>query len=143
MGVGNGFHEVRLQTDESITKVFKGYQDAGIIIVFTEESALSLEDLLGTAWNTYHAGFKYVHERSGQVLRPAESFPEGVAPKRLRSSWAQCAEQGGYVRILRYCSRSRTIFPYRPQNGRNPAISVNHFLVPRGLAEVYGLSPNE
>ena len=139
MVVGNGFHEVRNQTDESITAVFKGYQDAGIIIVFTEESALMNEDLLSTAWNTYHAGFRYVHERAGQVLRPAETF-SGVPTKGYyRSSWAHCAEEAGYVRVREFCSRSRTIFPYMPKNGRNPAISVNHFLVPRELAEEFGL----
>ena len=140
MVVGNGFHEVREQTDESIAGVFKGYHDAGIIIVFTEESALMDEDLIETAWNTYHAGFRYVHERSGQVLRPAENFPEIQSEGFLRSSWAHCAEQAGYLRLREYCSRSRTIFPYRPKNGRNPAISVNHFLVPRSVAKDLGIS---
>jgi len=69
--VGNGFHEVRGQTDERMVEVFRGYEEAGLLLLFTEESALSVDDLLETAWNTYHAGFKYVHERSGQGLRPA------------------------------------------------------------------------
>lgn len=139
MVVGNGFHEVRNQTDESITAVFNEYCEAGIIIVFTEESALMTQDLIETAWNTYHAGFKYVHERSGQVLRPAESNPEALESDSLRSSWAECAKQAGYLRIPEYCSRTRTIFPYRPRNGRNPAISVNHFLVPEKLAQELGI----
>ncbi len=139
MVVGNGFHEARCQTDETMTEVFKGYHDAGLIIVFTEESALLDDDLLATAWNTYHAGFRYVHNRSGQMLRPADPAPEPRVGKPLRASWSHCAGQAGYVRVEQYCSRSRTIFPYRPRSGRNPAISVNHFLVPGPLAERLGL----
>ncbi len=139
MVVGNGFHEARCQTDETMTEVFKGYHDAGLIIVFTEESALLDDDLLATAWNTYHAGFRYVHNRSGQMLRPADPAPEPLVGKPLRASWSHCAGQAGYVRVEQYCSRSRTIFPYRPRSGRNPAISVNHFLVPGPLAERLGL----
>ena len=71
MVVGNGFHEVRGQTDQRVIQIFRDYPDAGLILLFTEESALCVANLLETAWNSYHAGFKYVHERSGQGLRPA------------------------------------------------------------------------
>jgi hypothetical protein len=134
MVVGNGFHEVRDQTDDGITAVFRGYHDAGIVLLFTEESALSVDDLQETAWNTYHAGFRYVHERSGQHLRPAEARVTGTLEDHLSTSWAECATRAGYVRVERFCRRGRTIYPYPPPSGHNPAVSVTHFLVPSALA---------
>lgn len=135
MIVGNGFHEVRGQTDERVTDIFKGYHDAGLILLFTEESALSVDHLLETAWNTYHAGFKYVHERSGQGLRPARKGPGAHTGPALPMSWHQCASQAGYFPLDAFTSRTRTIFPYAPANGFNPAISVNHFFIPEALAQ--------
>lgn len=135
MIVGNGFHEVRGQTDERVIDIFKGYHDAGLILLFTEESALSVEHLQETAWNTYHAGFKYVHERSGQGLRPARKGPGPMMGPPLPMSWHECASQAGYFPLDAYISRTRTIFPYAPDDGFNPAISVNHFFIPRALAQ--------
>ena len=140
MIVGNGFHEVRNQTDSLMEEVFRGYQEAGIILLFTEESALSVDDLLATAWNTYHAGFKYVHQRSGQGLRPASKGPISKLGRPLPASWNECATKAGYVRLSDLSTRTRTIFPYRPGNDHNPAISVNHFFVPARLAEEINLS---
>ncbi len=137
MIVGNGFHEVRGQTDERMVEVLRGYADAGIVLLFTEESALSVDDLLATAWNTYHAGFRYVHEKSGQGLRPAEAMPPSRFP--LPKSWHECTAQAGYVRVEKFSSRSRTIYPTAPHGGHNPSISANHFCVPRALAERLGL----
>jgi hypothetical protein len=134
MVVGNGFHEVRGQTDERMVAVFEGYARAGLVLLFTEESALALDDLLQTAWNTYHAGFRYVHERSGQGLRPAMPQPPSRLGKPLPASWAECATRAGYVRVEAYCGRSRTIYPHTPPSGLNPSISVNHFFVPSALA---------
>lgn len=140
MIVGNGFHEVRGQTDARMIAVFEGYERAGIVLLFTEESALAIDDLVETAWNTYHAGFRYVHERSGQGLRSATARPllplEGARP----ASWTECAERAGYVRLERYCRRGRTVYPYPPPGGHNPAISVNHFLAPRRIATALGLA---
>ncbi|MCG8606624.1 hypothetical protein MJD09_16775, partial [bacterium] len=68
MMVGNGFHEIREQTNEKMVDVLRAYREAGFILIFVEESALHDEALLRTAWNTYHAGFRYVHEISGQEL---------------------------------------------------------------------------
>lgn len=133
MLVGNGFHEVRRQTDERMVEVFRGYAEAGIVLLFTEESALAVDDLLRTAFNTYHAGFRYVHERSGQGLRPATPTPEPGLGPRLRASWAECATRGGYRRADAWCVRGRTIYPYTPANGHNPAVSVSHLFVPEGL----------
>jgi hypothetical protein len=126
MVVGNGFHEVRSQTNESMTEVFKGYCDAKILLIFTEESGLADSDLLETAWNTYHAGFRYVHELSGQGLRPSLDKAEHV-----RFSWKKCAELAGYDVLQNYTSRTRTIFPHPKKNGYNPAISVTYFCVPK------------
>jgi hypothetical protein len=78
------------------------------------------DDLVETAWNTYHAGFRYVHERSGHGLRGATARPplplEGARP----ASWTECAERAGYVRLERYCRRGRTVYPYPPPGGHNP-----------------------
>ena len=109
------------------------------MLLFTEESALSVDDLLHTAWNTYHAGFKYVHERSGQGLRPAIPAPPSALDGPLPASWTECATAAGYVRANAFCSRSRTIYPYTPASGHNPAISVNHFFVPAQVASALGL----
>lgn len=140
MMVGNGFHEVRDQTDESMVEVFKGYHDAGILLLFTEENALSVDDLRATAWNTYHAGFKYVHEKSGQCLRPADPRPPVKLGRPLRAPWSECAQRAGYIRLDDYCTRTRTIYPYTPRHGFNPSISVNHFFIPADLAKELGLS---
>jgi hypothetical protein len=133
MVVGNGFHEVRRHTDARMVEVFRGYAEAGFLLLFTEESALAVDDLLRTAFNTYHAGFRYVHERSGQGLRPASPTPEPGLGPRLRASWTECATRAGYQRADAYCVRGRTIYPYTPANGHNPALSVSHFFVPPGL----------
>ncbi len=139
MVVGNGFHEVRAQSDEEMVEVFRGYRAAGIVLVFTEESALSVDDLLQTAWNTYHAGFKYLHEKSGQGLRPAFARPPQQHGPSLPLSWNECATRAGYVRVHGVCKRSRTIYPYPPKRGVNPAIRVNHFFVPGAIAKELGL----
>lgn len=134
MVVGNGFHEVRDQTDVKMTAVLKGYADAGIVLLFTEETGLSVSDLLETAWNTYHAGFKYVHERSGQGLRPAEERAPSPFERTPPLSWSECATAAGYVRVDAFSPRGRTVHPYTPASGVNPSITVTHFCVPRALA---------
>jgi hypothetical protein len=140
MLVGNGFHEVRGQTDDGMVDVFRGYHDAGVLLLFTEENALSIDDLRATAYNTYHAGFRYVHDKSGQGLRPAVPSP---TPPRLghplRAAWNECARRAGYVRADAYSTRTRTVYPYTPKSGHNPSISVNHFFVPRPIADALGL----
>lgn len=139
MLVGNGFHEVRDQSDEKMVEVFEGYGRVGILLLFTEESALSIDDLRATAWNTYHAGFRYVHEKSGQALRPAEPGPASRLGPPLRAAWSECARRAGYVRADAYCSRTRSIHPYPPKSGSNPSISVSHFFVPAALSDRIGL----
>ena len=134
MMVGNGFHEIRQQTNEKMLEVFQGYQQAGLVLVFTEESALHDEALLDTAWNTYHAGFRYVHELSGQGLRPAVERDNAA-----RWSWRKCATLGGYVVLDAYSYRSRTIYPHKRPHHKNPSISVTYFCVPHKLAEELGL----
>ncbi len=132
MMVGNGFHEVRSQTNEAMIEVFRQYAQAGIVLIFTEESGLSDADLLATGWNTYHAGFRYVHELSGQGLRPA--IDRGDAPDG-RYSWGKCATIAGYRVMKQFTSRTRKIFPHPRTDGYNPAISVNYFCVPVLLAD--------
>jgi len=139
MLVGNGFHEVRDQTDERMVEVFRGYQEAGILLLFTEENALSVDDLRATAWNTYHAGFKYLHEKSGQGLRPADPRPPVRLGRAMRAAWSACAQDAGYRRAEAYCSRTRTIYPYTPPSGHNPSISVSHMFVPARIADRIGI----
>jgi hypothetical protein len=139
MLVGNGFHEVRDQPDERMVAVFEGYERAGFVLLFTEESALSVDDLLETAWNTYHGAFRYVHERSGQTLRPAAAGPPSQLGAPLPASWTECAVRAGYVRVAAHSKRGRTIHPYPPATGSNPAISVNHFFVPGRIAQKLGI----
>jgi len=140
MLVGNGFHEIRGQSDERMVDVFSAYERAGILLLFTEENALSVDDLLETAWNTYHAGFRYVHERSGQGLRPALPAAPSTMGRPLPASWTECATKAGYVRASEFCDRSRTIYPYPTANGHNPSISHNHFFVPGRIARKLGLT---
>lgn len=140
MIVGNGFHEIRGQDDDKMVAVFEAYERAGLILLFTEENALSVDDLLETAWNTYHSGFRYVHERSGQGLRPATAPAPSTHGRPLPASWTECATRAGYVRADDYCSRSRTIYPYPTSNGHNPSISVNHFFVPGRIAREIGIT---
>ena len=130
MVVGNGFHEVRGQTDARMVEVFREYAEAGIVLLFTEETALGVNDLLQTAWNTYHAGFRYVHEKSGQGLRPAHP-DQRTTPDTHPASWRECAQQAGYEAVEAFCRRGRTVYPYPPRRDYNPAISVNYFFAPR------------
>ncbi|MEZ4322213.1 MAG: hypothetical protein R3F61_32370 [Myxococcota bacterium] len=140
MMVGNGFHEVRGQTDASMVEVFRGYHDAGIVLIFTEENALSSDDIRETAYNTYHAAFRYVHALSGQGLRPADRRPPSRSGHLLPTAWAECGRQAGYVPVPEYTVRSRTIFPAPNADGHNPSISVTHFFVPGPLASRLGIS---
>ena len=133
MIVGNGFHEVRGKDDDGMVAVFRAYCDAGFVLLFTEENALRIDDLLATAWNTYHAGFRYVHEKSGQGLRPADPALPSSFGKPLQRSWRECAEKAGYVHVDKYSSKSRTVYPLAPKDRANPSISGNHFCVPARL----------
>lgn len=134
MVVGNGFHEVRNQTNEKMVGVFRDYCQAGIVLLFTEESGLMNEDLLATGWNTYHAGFRYVHDISGQGLRPALDRDDG-----RNYSWRKCAELGGYCVLQEFTTRTRTIYPHPRQDGYNPSISVNYFCVPQSICRALGV----
>lgn len=136
MVVGNGFHEIREQTNDKMIDVFRQYQEAGFILVFAEESALHDEALLRTAWNTYHAGFRYVHEISGQGLRPAWERDQG----HTRWSWRKCATVGGYTVLEKYSYRSRTIYPHKRPVHKNPSISETYFCIPQNLAKSIKIS---
>ncbi len=131
MMVGNGFHEIRDQTNEKMIAVFKGYQEAGFLLIFTEETALSDKDLLNTAWNTYHAGFRYVHELSGQGLRPSWDS------ERARGvwGWRKCARMACYEVLDEFTRNTRTIYPFKKPFKRNPSISVTYFCVPKSIAD--------
>ena len=140
MIVGNGFHEVRQQTDQGMQSVFEAYCQAGLVLLFTEETALSIRDQIATAWNTYHPAFRYTHEKSGQGLRPSELNPPDPFGAVMPMSWTDCAEQGGYVCLEAYCRKGRTIFPHPGPDGRNPTTNVTYFFVPKTIAASLGLT---
>ncbi len=125
MIVGNGFHEARGVSDEGMTEIFRTLQEAGIILVFVEETGLSTEQLRKTAWNTYNPGFRWVHETSGQLLRPAV---DGPASQRL--SWLSCVLKANYAVLDEYSRRTRRIMPCDLPPPVNPWISVTLFCVP-------------
>ncbi len=135
MMVGNGFHEIRNQSNEKMVDVFRQYCEAGFLLIFTEESALRDIDLINTAWNTYHAGFRYVHEMSGQGLRPI--WDEGESSERW--GWRRCAEEAGYVILDDFSHRTRTIYPFSLPDRENPSISMTYFCVPSPLAAELGV----
>ena len=140
MVVGNGFHEVRQQTDERMIAVFAEYCRAGLVLLFTEETALSIRDQIATAWNTYHPAFRYTHEKSGQGLRPSEKNPPDPFGAVMPLSWIECAEAAGYRCLEKYCRKGRTIFPFPGPDGRNPTTNVTYFFIPSALAEDLHLS---
>jgi hypothetical protein len=140
MIVGNGFHEVREQTTHKMINVFKAYQDAGIILIFTEETGHGTRLLQQTAWNTYHSGFRYVHEKSGQGLRPATEPPRSKHIENWPKSWRHCVSEAGYMYLTDYTHATRQVLPYEPENGFNPAISVTHFCIPKNLGLRLGLN---
>ncbi len=130
MIVGNGFHEVRNQTDDRMIKVFEAYRETGLVVVFVEESGLTVEQLRRSAWNSYHAGFRWVHQTSGQGLRPP--WPTGEARSKL--SWSECAERAGYEVIAKYTKGTRSLLPLDLPRDENPQISVTYFCVPKATA---------
>jgi hypothetical protein len=140
MIVGNGFHEVREQTTHKMIDVFKAYHDAGIILIFTEETGHETDLLKETGWNTYHSGFRYVHEKSGQGLRPATDPPRPQQAESWPKSWHHCVTQAGYLYLKEYTHSTRQVLPYTPEDGFNPAISVTHFCIPQDLGRRLGLN---
>jgi hypothetical protein len=139
MMVGNGFHEIRNQTNEKMLEVFGIYQKAGILIIFTEETGLTDTDLLATAWNTYHAGFRFVHEMSGQGLRP--SWNRRYLQKVW--SWRRCAQKAGYYLHEDFTLGTRPIYPIPKKGRENPSISVTYFCIPEMLSKTLGFKSVE
>jgi hypothetical protein len=126
MIVGNGFHEARGKSDEEMVALLRLYREAGIIVVFTEESGLTGAQIRAAAWNTYHAGFRYTHQISGQ--RPKPPWP--MDPPGAILSWLECFERAGYRVPREYRRGTRTIFPCDLPEARNPPISVTFLCMP-------------
>jgi hypothetical protein len=136
MMVGNGFHEIRAQTDKGIADVLAEYCRAGLVLILTEESLLDDDSLRATAWNTYHGGFRYLHTVSGQWLRPY-----GRRDKALgRDCWRACLSRAGYLISEEFTVKSRPIFPCDDSPVPNPPISVTYFCVPEELARILSLT---
>ncbi|MBL9164755.1 MAG: hypothetical protein JNL18_18655 [Planctomycetaceae bacterium] len=130
MMVGNGFHEIRAQTDEGIAAVLGEYCRAGLVLILTEESLLDDDSLRATAWNSYHGGFRYLHTVSGQWLRPYGHRDEALG----RDCWGACLSRAGYLISEEFSVKSRPIFPCDDSPVSNPPISVTYFCVPEELA---------
>ncbi len=122
--VGNGFHEVRLD-DAGTIAVARSYREANASVAFSEESALSLEQILEAGWGTYHAGFLWCHETSGQRLHAPWLYEDAMP----RQSWKEIFEEAGYR--IAATKGTRRIFPCPLPPERNPNISVSFFCVPR------------
>jgi hypothetical protein len=135
MVVGNGFHEIRDQGEAGMIAVLRQYQEAGLVLLFTEETALSITDQKQTGWNTYHPAFRYVHEKSGQGLRPAAEGPADPLGPAMPMSWTAVADAAGYVLLEGFSRRGRTIYPHPRADGHNPSTSVIYFFVPQGLVQ--------
>ncbi|MDO8519120.1 MAG: hypothetical protein Q7T11_03025, partial [Deltaproteobacteria bacterium] len=107
VAVGAGFHEVRNKTDEQMIEIFEKYRKAGIVLAFVETTDFTTEQIRASGWQSYHAGFRWVHRTSGQILR---------GPYRMdgqeRMSWTEIAEAAGYEILGKYSpSTNRTLKP--------------------------------
>ncbi len=124
--VGAGFHEIR-KSDDEIIEVIRKYHDLGIIIVSDETSDLTANQLRDTAFQTYHAGFQWVHETSGQILRPAWRYDKPMN----RLSWQEVFTQGGYTFLADYSKGTRPIAPISaPPQQSNPPHRMAYFFIP-------------
>lgn len=126
MIVGNGFHEARGLSDEEMAAMLRGYREAGVHIVFTEESGLTDDQIRTAAWNTYHAGFRYTHQISGQVPRA----PWPMDPPSPRLSWTEVFERAGYRVPREFRRGTRPVFPCDLPEEKNPPISVTFLCIP-------------
>lgn len=126
MIVGNGFHEARGKTDEEMIALLREYREAGFLIVFTEESGLTRQQIRSAAWNTYHAGFRWTHQTSGQVLRS----PYPMNPPAERLSWVEVFERAGYTVPQKFRRGTRPVFPCRLPEEMNPPISATFLCLP-------------
>ncbi len=126
MIVGNGFHEARGKSDDEMIAVLRRYREAGITIVFTEESGLTDRQIRDSGWNTYHAGFRWTHQVSGQRLRA----PWPMDPPSEKLSWVEVFERAGYRVPREFRRGTRSVFPCDLPEERNPPISVTFLCIP-------------
>lgn len=126
MIVGNGFHEARGRSDDEMIVLLKEYRAAGLLIVFTEESGLTGNQIRSAAWNTYHAGFRWTHQTSGQALRA----PWPMDPPSERLSWTEVFEHAGYRVPREFRRGTRPLFPCDLPEERNPPISATFLCIP-------------
>ena len=74
-------------------------------LLFTEETGLADDDLRATAWKTYHVGFRWVRETSGQGLRPAWDREYGRPSPTARS----LDQHDLFLCARRACRRARVL----------------------------------
>ncbi|HSA60181.1 MAG TPA: hypothetical protein VLJ37_10915 [bacterium] len=126
MIVGNGFHEARGKSDDEMISVLRQYREAGITIAFSEESGLTDRQIRDSGWNSYHAGFRWTHQVSGQRLRT----PWPMDPPTERLSWTEVFERAGYRVPREFRRGTRPVFPCDLPGERNPPISVTFLCLP-------------
>lgn len=128
MMVSAGFHEIRGKSDAAMVEIFRQYQEAGIILIFIESSDLPGDLLSASAWESYYAGFRWVHDTSGQVLRPP--WP---VPGQRRTSWEELLQRAGYRVDPRYSHGTRTLFPTPVPERDNPPLEHTFFALPENF----------
>ncbi len=131
MIVGAGFHEARLDDDALVEKL-KLYRQAGILMMPVEASALTTPMQRASAWQSYNAGFTWVHETSGQRLRS----PVRYTSPHHRHSWPDLFQAAGYRIEEHYSQGTRPLFPYVAPRPENPPISYTFLAVPRATKEI-------
>lgn len=128
MMVGAGFHEIRGKTDDEMVKIFQKYREAGIILVFVESTDYTTEQIRDSAWQSYHGGFRWVHQTSGQRLR---------APWRIKAtdrlSWSEIATHAGYELNEKYSPGKRLLYPVPMAVHKNPPLEKIFFCTPKDL----------
>lgn len=124
MMIGNGLHEL---SETELLDCLRQYALAGIRLVITEESLLDSQAILGSGWNTYHAGFRLIHALSGQSLRPSCEIDGLIEPVR---SWSDVFKASGYT-LRKDCSReSRRLVLADDAPFQNQPSSKTYFLEP-------------
>ncbi len=128
MFVGAGLHEIR-QSDQEIVGTMSQYEQLGIVIVANETTDYSSEQLRSSGWQSYHGIFRYLHWKTGQVLRPDGDYGAELG----RMSWPEVVVRANYEYLPQYSSETRRLFPVKMDKRLNPPHRRTYFLRPKSL----------